>query len=122
MVDSGMVAVLDYFNYKINGEPFRSLCRTKIVGKRISSAEDVWASISSGNKGKTAELRRLKETDVESLIKNGPDKPSVKPTNGSDEEGKDGDEDEDEEEYDPDGICCRSCSGSRFNAWKTPCV
>jgi hypothetical protein len=69
VVDCGMVAVLDYFNCKINGQPFRSLCGMTTVRKRFDKMENIWASLWSGKKEKAGPFGRLKETDVESLIK-----------------------------------------------------
>jgi hypothetical protein len=103
VVDCGMVAVLDYFNCKIESQPFRSLCGTATALKRFGNMEDIWASLWSGKEGKAEALRRLKETDVESLIKKGPE------------------EDEDEDEDEDDGGWCPRHPWSSFltsNPWK----
>lgn len=63
-------------------------------------------------KEKAGALRRLKETDVEALIKKGPKMPFVKRTNSLGEEGEDEDEDEN------GGGCCPFHSWRPFNAWK----
>jgi hypothetical protein len=112
VVDCGMIAVLDYFNCKIDGQPFRSLYHTTTVRKRFDSMEDIWARLWSGKKEKAEALRRLKEADVESLIKKGPDKPFVKRPNPW------GEEDEDEGEDEDGGGCCPFHCWSTFDAWK----
>jgi hypothetical protein len=66
--DFGMVAVLDYFNCKIDGQPFRSLCRTATVRRRFGDTEDIWALLWSDNRETFTGAKKLEETDVESLI------------------------------------------------------
>jgi hypothetical protein len=108
VVDCGMVAVLDYFNCKIDGQPFRSLCHTTTVRERFRNTDDILAHLRSGKKETAEALRRLKETDVESLIKKRPDKPFVK---RPDPYGCF----EDEDEHVP---CCPFHCYTTFDAWR----
>lgn len=112
--DFGMIAVLDYFNCKIDGVPFRSLCHTMTVRERFGSTEDVLAHLRMGQKAKPEALKRLKETDVESLIKKSSEDPFVK-RDSLDDYSEDEDEDEDEMESDP---CCAFHCYRTFDAWK----
>jgi len=40
-IDSGILAVLDYFNCKVNGRPFRSVCATATVSDQFHGSKDV---------------------------------------------------------------------------------
>jgi len=60
VADCGMVAVLDYFNCKIDGQPFRSLCCMTTVRKRFDNMEGIWARLRSG---KEREGRGIEETE-----------------------------------------------------------
>lgn len=111
VVDCGMVSVLDYFNCKVDGQPFRSMCRTMAVRKRFGDMEEIWARLLSGKQERVEGLRRLDKTDVESLIKKGPDKPFVKRENSW------GDEDEDE--YEDGDNCCPIHDYTPFKSWES---
>jgi hypothetical protein len=109
-VDFGMVAVLDYFNCKIDDTPFRSLCHTTTIRERFRNTEDVLSLLRSGQKAKVEALRRLKGSDVESLIKTCSEEPFIKrPAPWGDED------DYEEEEGDP---CCPFHYCTTFDAWK----
>jgi len=110
--DFGMVAVLDYFNCKIDGAPFRSQCHTTTVRERFGNTEDVLALLRSGQKAKVEALRRLKESDVEALMKTCPSEPFVKRSISWDD-----DEEEEEEEEVEGGGCCPMHCYKTFDAW-----
>ncbi|KAH8896193.1 hypothetical protein GQ53DRAFT_622265, partial [Thozetella sp. PMI_491] len=110
--DCGMVAVLDYFNCKLSGEPFQSLCQCRKLHEKVGSDRDVWKMLASAQD--TAEgpqvFGRLDKGRINSLRKNGPDKPFVR---------QECEWDDPDEEYEPDGDgCCPMHSYPNFNPWK----
>lgn len=61
-----MVAVLDFLNCKVDGRPFRSLCRATTVRRRFDGREGVWSYLQVVKNVDTKPLRRLKKEDVDS--------------------------------------------------------
>ncbi|KAL2679000.1 hypothetical protein Neosp_009755 [[Neocosmospora] mangrovei] len=111
--ECALVAMLDYFNCKIGQKSFQSLVTSTKLEKRFEDTGGIWPILAANEiKGK-AGIRRLKESDVESLIKTGPSKPLEWQL-----EDWDG-EPEELEEFDEDGDgCCPMHSFPMFNPWK----
>jgi len=112
--DCGMVAVLDYFNCKIAGEPFRSLCWSTTLREKVGSAQDVWKLLAAAAEGAAAApgevFKRLDKDRIDAFRKSGPDKPFVREVYEWDDP---------DEEYDSDGDgCCPLHSHTNFNPWK----
>lgn len=112
--DCGMVAVLDYLNCKITGQPFRSICSSSVIHQRFGGTEEVWSCLVSSCTDKTGGLKRLAVADVEGLFKKSPDSPFVKRT----VEDWYFDEDDSEEEDDDRDPCCPFHAFPTFDAWK----
>jgi hypothetical protein len=113
LLDCAVIAVLDYFNCKIDGRPFNSLCRTQRIRKRFSKTEDIWAQLSKDKAKETWGLKRLQETDIESLKQKTPSKPFVR---REPYPGDDTDEDEIGE------ACCPFHTRTTFDAWEDDVV
>ena len=67
-----IVAVLDYFNCKLGGWPFRSRYNALIIRERFGNAEDVWARLKACKEKRSEakpSIKRLNSKDVESLFK-----------------------------------------------------
>lgn len=113
LLDCGMVAVLDYLNCKITGQPFRSLCSSSVIHQKFGGTEEVWSCLVPSCTDKTGGLKRLAVADVEGLFKKSPDSPFVKRT------VPDWycDDDFEEEDDDPDP-CCPFHAFPTFDAWE----
>ena len=116
--DCALVAVLDYFNCKVDEESFHSMSFSNTVRKDFNSVDDIWDMLFSGACGSSRPFTRLSETAIESLMKKSRD-PS-KPFVGQLEDW-DGDPEELEEmEFEEDGDgCCPFHSYPMFNPWKS---
>jgi hypothetical protein len=111
ILDCAVVAILDYFNCKIDGRPFNSLCRTQSIRKRFSKTEDIWAQLSKDNPKEPRGLKRLQQTDFDSLLPKSPSKPFVRRVYP-------GDEDEDTDEDEIGEACCPFHAWTTFDAWE----
>jgi hypothetical protein len=111
--DCGMMAVLDYLNCKLAGKPFRSMCQTTTVRRKFKNTEEALAYFEGQEKEQVNPFRRLKEADVETLFKRGPNEPFTKrpPLYEYD------DEEEYEDEDEPGGCCPTHCYRT-FDAWE----
>ncbi|KAH7124846.1 hypothetical protein B0J13DRAFT_511141 [Dactylonectria estremocensis] len=112
--DCALVAVLDYFNCKVSTQPFRSLVSSTKIQERLTSEDDIWSFLSSHTAQTSRGFRRLKKSDLESLIKKSSDKPFVGQFDDWDGEP------EELEDFDEDGDgCCPMHSFPIFNPWKS---
>lgn len=113
--DCALIALLDYFNCKVGEQPFRSLTTSTKIQERFTGTEEIWSFLSSHTPQTAQEgLRRLRASDVQSLIKDESDKPFV-----GQFEDWDG-EPEDLEHFEKDGDgCCPMHSFPMFNPWKS---
>jgi len=123
LIDCAMLAVLDYFNVKLGGSPFRSMCRSttvretiastagafRIISPREATPEDESADLSDSS----SKLRRLTEDVLDDLLKPTPEKPFTPRPKPSWEDEDDSDDD------DEDGIepCCPFHTWTTFNAF-----
>lgn len=124
LVDCAMLAVLDYFNVKLGGSPFRSMCRSTTVRETITSTAEAFRIMSSREATPQEEsdepssflLRRLTDDVLDGLFKPSPDKPFTPRPKPSWEEDDEGDE-EDEDGEDANKACCPFHTWTTFNAW-----
>ena len=150
-IDCAVVAVLDFFNCKVDGKPFNALCDPSVtVRGRFETIKDVWEYLLRVKTDvRAAPLRRLEEVDVEALISRGPDgkgldvfEEDYETSDEKDERDQEDDEEdevdevEDEEEEDDEDdeeeeagetsyfTCCPDChyESDTFDAWKSPLV
>ncbi|KAH8660515.1 hypothetical protein BX600DRAFT_514115 [Xylariales sp. PMI_506] len=111
--DCGMIAVLDYFNCKIGGKPFRSLCDLKVVRQEIADLKSIWKFFEQNAAGKATKITRLQPSTVKNLFKTKPDGPFMKRADPWAEETN-----ENEIEEDQEGACCPFHSWQMFDAWE----
>ena len=108
-VDFGLIAVLDYFNCKIDGVPFRSLCRWNNVRRQPKNAEDIWDRQNGDYEPHAHVIHRMTETRLETLVQKRPKVPFVhRPFL---------DEFEPDEEELEDTPCCPFHCYWTFDAW-----
>ena len=114
-VDFGLIAVLDYFNCKIDGIPFRLLCRCSNVQRHLQNVEDIWECQNDDHEPDADVVQRMTETRLKSLVQKRPKVPFVQrpPVDAF------GEPDEEDLEGTP---CCPYHSYWTFNAWNDKCV
>lgn len=112
--DCAMIAALDYFNCKIRGRPFRSLCKATPIRRRFAKTEDIWSVMVDCQSAEPA-LKRLSKYDIEPLIQKRAKTPFSKRESLDDFES---DSDE-ENERNP---CCPFHCYRTFNAWNDEAV
>jgi hypothetical protein len=110
--DCGVLAILDYFNCKINGKPFRSLCKSDTIRGSFIGLEDVWNKLLNTHVDENPGLRMLMSHDVDALFKPKSSTPfSKRSAPWSDDEDDDGDDDE-------GPGCCPFHCWKTFDAWE----
>ncbi|KAH7137851.1 hypothetical protein EDB81DRAFT_948974 [Dactylonectria macrodidyma] len=117
--DCALVAILDYFNCKVNGRPFRSMSSSATVRLLFSNNDDIWDFLSSRSSSSQTlqNFRRLTKGDVESLMpkERDPNKPFI----GLLAEWDGDPEDLEDMDFPEDGDgCCPMHSHPMFNPWK----
>lgn len=111
--ECALVALLDFFNCKVGQERFASLVKSTKIQRKFESTAEIWLHLSSVCQSPRG-LRKLKQNDVDALIKTGPSKPLEWMFDDWDGEP------EELEDFAEDGDgCCPMHSFPMFNPWKS---
>jgi hypothetical protein len=109
--DCALVAFLDTSNCKIEGRPFRSLCKSTIIQKKVTSTDGIWPLLDSAPLEDTV-IKRLVKSDIDPYIQTRPTKPFFPR-----EPREDFDQSDSEEENWGNPCCAYHCYRA-FDAWK----
>jgi hypothetical protein len=109
--DCAAIALLDYFNCKIDGKPFRALSNSKVLQQTFESDNDIWAYLAKRPGKSNYGLKKLEPSDFDELVTTEPSKPFVRRETPEWLESY-----EDEED---DAGCCPFHAWMTFDAWES---
>ncbi|KAL4864441.1 hypothetical protein BDV12DRAFT_11833 [Aspergillus spectabilis] len=109
--DCALVAFLDSSNCRVEGRPFRSLCKTTIIQEQVTSTDEIWPLLDSGLLEDPV-IKRLVKSDIDPYIQTRPKTPFFP------REPREGFDESDSEEEDWENPCCAFHCYRTFDAWK----